>query len=599
MQYLKKNDETFQLSFKDIFYEVEIKDKKSKDIKRKTIINNASGFMHSNQITSIMGPSGSGKTSLLNYLTGRIEFPKTAKTGGSIYFNSTQIGFEDISFYSGYVMQDDCLWEILTPYECFYYAAKLRKLVENDQLDEFVNSLLKDLQLVSCKDTQIGNQERKGVSGGERKRTSIGVELISNPVILFLDEPTSGLDSQTSFKIIKLLQKIASEKNMMIICTIHQPSSNIFNLFDQLIILEKGSLMYTGHPSKVNDYFDEIQRPLSSLANPADAFMRTLEENNVGSTPMYFIDRYTQGVKTTIDKAIVDTVEKNLTCHVNKKSLTSAGFCEATLVLSSRALKNVFRNPAMLRIRLANTIVFSFLSSSVFWQLDEKTEDGVYGRFGFFFFVAINVFMTQIFGTILSFPAERPVFIREYSARMYSCASYYLAKNLVETPLVCIISLLYLIILYFTVGLRLDFGQYIFIYFAGFLLQALCAQSLGYVIGSLFESTNSAMSGVNILILPFILFAGNLINEDSMPRWLFWIKYISPMKYATEIGNRNEFENNLSISLRNGTLSSDQIVATMNYDVGLNNCFIILSSMVVGYRIFGYFLLRSMIRKTG
>lgn len=599
MQFLKKHTDSFILSFQDVFYEVELKDKLKNERQRKTLINNVSGYMHSNQITAIMGPSGSGKTSLLNYLTGIIDFPQSSTTGGKLYFNSTEVQFENTSSYTGYVMQDDCLWEILTPYECFYYAARLRKLVENNKTQDFVDCLLKDLQLYACKDTIIGNHENKGVSGGERKRTSIGVELISNPAILLLDEPTSGLDSQTSLKIITLLRKIASEKNMMIICTIHQPSSNIFNLFDKLMVLEKGSLIYTGLPSKINAYFEELGRPLSNLANPADSFMRTLVENNMGDTPTYFIDHYNHKIKLSIEMDINTMLEKKSSCYIDRKSMTSAGFCEATVVLSSRALKNVFRNPAMLKIRFMYSLMFAFVCSSVFWQLEKTTVNGVNGRLGFFFDNSISTFMTHIFATILSFPAERPVFIREYSAKMYTCSSYFLSKNLVETPLVCLITLTYLIIIYFTVGLRLDSGSHVFIFYGAYLLQALCAQSLGYFIGCFFQSINSATTGINVLILPFTMFAGSIINEDSMPRWLFWVKYFSPMKYATEIGNRNEFEGNNEISLKNETITSDQIIATMNYEVGLTNCFVILASMVIIYRIIGFILLKRMIKKTG
>lgn len=196
MKYLKKIEGDFSLTFKNINYSIDIVDMHTKQTNTKTIINDVSGSVYSGNISAIMGPSGSGKTSLLNFLTSRIEFSSVSKHSGSIYANSSEISFNDVSQCSGYVMQDDILFDILTPYESLYFGCRLRKLVDKDQVDDLVNSLLEDLQLTACKNTLIGNTEKKGISGGERKRTSIGMELISNPSILFLDEPTSNNISQ-------------------------------------------------------------------------------------------------------------------------------------------------------------------------------------------------------------------------------------------------------------------------------------------------------------------------------------------------------------------------------------------------------------------
>ena len=479
---------------------------------------------------------------------------------------------------------------------------------------------------------------------------------------MFLDEPTSGLDSQTSQKIISLLKKIAKEKNLLVICTIHQPSSNIFNLFDKLLILEEGSLVYNDSPENITKYFNKINKPLPKLSNPADGFMRILEEhrykikNNLNSVdnnnnnnnnnndnlnsennqlevvdnngiynnndlkdvkinkdnnnkykednndiseidPDYFMLMYNKLQSKKINEDIDNIIENNsLNGNLKSKSQDCAPFCKATYLLSYRSWLNLVREPAFLVLKTALTLIFSFLIASVFWQLKPDTYDGIYGRVGFFFFFSINSFMSQIFTTILTFPVERELFIREYSSKMYTIGPYFLSKNIIETPPIIIFSTIIIVISYFTVGLRTDDGIHFFYFWMAYILISLCAQSIGYMLGTLFSSISSAMASINILIMPFILFAGTLINEDSMPIFLFWFKYISPLKYTIEISNINEFKQNPEIMYPGG---GDALIEANNYDVGFNNCFIILSCMIIGFRILAFIFLNIMIKKVG
>ena len=136
-------------------------------------------------------------------------------------------------------MQDDILIETMTPYESFCFAAKLRTNLNSEEIKLKAEQLIQRLQLQNCKNSKIGGFSLKSISGGERKRTCIGYELITNPNLMLLDEPTSGLDSSTAFRICKMLKKEATQ-GMTIIATIHQPSGEIFELFDRLIVLHDG-----------------------------------------------------------------------------------------------------------------------------------------------------------------------------------------------------------------------------------------------------------------------------------------------------------------------------------------------------------------------
>ena len=596
MDFLERNKNDFTFTFKNIHYEVELLNKETNEYYTKNIIADTTSQGKSGEIMAIMGPSGSGKTSLLNFITNRVEFGSNSKHSGSLYINSEEISFEDIPNYSAYVMQDDVLFDILTPYESIWYSCKLRKIVEDDKIEECVQGMINDLQLTGCKDTFIGSHMMKGVSGGERKRTSIGIEMISNPEILFLDEPTSGLDSQTSYQIISLLKRIAKEKNILVVCTIHQPSSNIFNMFDKLLIVEKGNMIYNDTPTNIVPYFESVKKPINPHVNPADGFMRILEENSMGDKPSYFIDTYQEEVKRN-EKAVEEYLRSTkVGNNIHSKNTKAADYFEASLILSKRAFQNVVRNPMILRMRFGFNILMSFFISSVFWKLDKDNSIGMYGRVGLFFFIAVNVFMSVVMGTILSFPIERAVFIREYSSKLYTIASYYTAKNIVETPVILIINTILFTICYFTAGMRLVSAKYFFIWYGVLLLHTLCAQSLGYALGTMFSDINAAMSSANIIVMPFILFAGTLINEESMPRFLFWIKYLSPLKYAIETLSRNELQDNSEITYLGG---GNEFLDTLNFELTTGTCIGILAGMIFLYRIMAYIFLKLLVRKAG
>ena len=210
-----------------------------KNPNNKMILNKMSGYAKPGEMVAIMGASGSGKTSLLNILGQRLDLSKGAAIEGSIKCNSLEVKNGDFGKLGAFVMQDDILIETMTPFESFCFEAKLRTNLDDNRIRLKAMQMIQRLQLTSCKDTKIGGFTIKAISGGERKRTSIGYELITEPNLILLDEPTSGLDSSTALRIVQLLKKEAA-KGMTIIATIHSPSSEIFQTFDRLILLQEG-----------------------------------------------------------------------------------------------------------------------------------------------------------------------------------------------------------------------------------------------------------------------------------------------------------------------------------------------------------------------
>ena len=176
-----------------------------------------------------MGSSGSGKTTLLNYLAQRFQKMEDVKYSGMVNCNNRTLEQGDFGKIGAYIQQDDILISTMTPREAFKFAARLRTSLEDETIERKINELLKRLRLTNCQNTKIGNPPMmKGLSGGERKRVSIGYELITDPKLIILDEPTSGLDSFTALKIMSTLKKDAERNGLTIVTTIHLPSSQLF-----------------------------------------------------------------------------------------------------------------------------------------------------------------------------------------------------------------------------------------------------------------------------------------------------------------------------------------------------------------------------------
>ena len=173
-------------------------------------------------------------------------------------------------------MQNDVLLQSLTVRETLEYVAALKLKLGTQDRKEIVNKLVHDLKLEKCVDVVVGGDLLKGISGGEKKRTAIAFELISDPNVIMLDEPTSGLDSLTAFIICNYLRDLARKENKTILMTIHQPNSDIFKLFDKLILLVEGRMVYQGAAREAVTYFDRMGFICPDFSNPPDYFMSIL-----------------------------------------------------------------------------------------------------------------------------------------------------------------------------------------------------------------------------------------------------------------------------------------------------------------------------------
>ena len=256
-----------EISFQNLSVHVETK--KKRKVQQKVIIDNITGVVKPGQMVSIMGSSGAGKTTLLNVIAQ--QNIRGLTVSGKTILNGHDYGRKVCDF-SAYVQQDDVFFGVLTPTQHLTFHANLRGLGKRS--DERVQEVIKEMGLTKCKDTQIGSEIRGfNLSGGERKRLSFATQVLIDIPLLFCDEPTSGLDSYLANSVIASLQKIAS-KGTTVLCTIHQPASETFAMFDNLLLLAKGRIAYMGGTREALDYFDKtLNCPCPMSYNPADHYV--------------------------------------------------------------------------------------------------------------------------------------------------------------------------------------------------------------------------------------------------------------------------------------------------------------------------------------
>eukprot|EP00732_Lithocolla_globosa_P002455 Lithocolla_globosa_v1_NODE_1615_length_2446_cov_108.467169.p1 type:complete len:653 gc:universal NODE_1615_length_2446_cov_108.467169:1985-27(-) len=510
-----------QLSWHEIEVEVPLKHNRTRKILR-----NCYGTARPGEVLAIMGASGGGKTTLLNVISGRKK-----QTSGDILLNGLQKR-KYLKELSAYVMQDDHLFSTLTPKELLSFSATLRlpKSLTKEAREQRVESILQKLRLEKCANTLVGSPFIRGLSGGERKRCSVGYELITNPSILYLDEPTSGLDSQTAVYLVDTLKELAQD-GRTIITTIHQPSSQLFAQFDSLYLLRSGHNIFFGSIPESLDHFKELGYSCPPHLNPADYFMFLMSDQESGEKLIQHCKKFEKPSPLILTQEIHEPDDQD------QVSL----FIEFSQ-LFLRNLRLITRNPIIFRARIGQNVFIGLLSGLIFFQVGQNyNQISVQDRMGALFCSALVQILTAQISVVLTFPAERILLLREQNNNMYGVLTYYLSKDLSQLPFDILYSSLFSVIIYFLAGFKLETSAFFF-FLLTMLLANLAGASTGLLTGVIAPTPEAAVALTPVLLLPFILLGGFFVATESLPVWIAWIGYISPFKWAHQALVTNEFK---------------------------------------------------------
>ncbi|KAK0051150.1 ATP-binding cassette sub-family G member 2 [Biomphalaria pfeifferi] len=593
------------LSFHDINYEVDVKKSACGKKVKKQILKDVNGIFRPG-MNAILGPTGSGKSSLLDVLAGRKD-PKGLT--GTILLDGAPLP-DNFKCLVGYVVQDDVVMGTLTIRENFEFSATLR-----------LPSNIKKYERKERID-QVGTEFIRGVSGGERKRCNIGMELIISPPVLFLDEPTTGLDASTANAVMLLLKKLA-DRGRNIIFSIHQPRYSIYRLFDSLMLLSHGDVAYHGRACEALDYFASVGYICEEHNNPPDFFLDVINGDStaVSSTQAAEAngtvgDSNQTEKKTSASSAAEDaivTVEessrslrdlfRNSKWHTSVqnelKPIIDAHkqFSNNLLTVSKRCIKNISRNPHVSIMQFVVIAIFALIVGGVYFQINKSKESGIQNRAGAFFFIIMN----QVFGNMSAvelFIKERAIFIHENVGGFYRVSAYFLAKVFCDViPLRLIPAAIFSCISYFMLGLRSGVDHFFF-FALNLFLTAMSASALSFAISSTVRIFALANLCLALCYVFMMLFSGLLINVGDLGDWISWIKYLSVFRYSLNALEINELKGQEFCSSANSTdcingevyLQLQKISYENPWDLWQNEA--ALGIMIAGYLILAYIQLR-------
>lgn len=563
----KQTSVPYVLSWKNVKYTVPLKKGNSK-----VILNDVSGRIEPGQVTAVMGPSGSGKTTLLDTLADRLS---TGEREGDILVNGAVRDENSFRAISNYVAQEDSLMGSFTVLETLRFSAalSLAKHIDGDEKERRVQKAIVDMGLTSCKDTIVGNLFRKGLSGGQKRRLSIAIELLSRPGILLLDEPTSGLDSSSTFQVIEHIVSLA-KKGRTVICTIHQPSSAVYNMFSKVMLLVEGKTVFFGSPEQALMHFLELGYACPQYSNPAEHFVGLINTDFKGHADVpAFIEAFANSV---LKKELMANMDKD-SGGVNKdtaKLLRPSAIAQFTTLMKRNMMDNI-RNPGIYWVRLFMYIMLSLMVGTMYLRTNDLVDDDYVPLL--FYVQAFLVFMSV---AVLPFFIEnRAIFQRERANNSLNVASYVFANFLAALPGIFLIAVLSSCLVVFLAGLN-GFGYFLLNLF----LSLVVAESVMHVIGAAVPHYIIGIALGAGLFGMFMLCEGFMVPKASIPDYWIWGYYMAFHSYS--------FESFLYVQFKDSTGRGLEILQRYDMeDVNVDRNMIILACYAIVLQIIFYAIL--------
>ena len=586
----------------------------------KKILHPMSGRLVAGRSCGLMGSSGSGKTTLLNALSGRLSSGGSRSLKGRIALNDVTYDRRYRSLV-GYVPQDDIIGPMSTPRTAFSFALRTRRGVDTQMADVAVQKYVERLKLVDCRNTIVGIPGViQGLSGGERKRTNIGMELIADTKLLLCDEPTSGLDSTTAQMVIKTLQDLAREENCTVMFSVHQPTADMLAHFDDILLLCEGQVVYHGPMSQSVAYFNAIGYTCPANFTPTDFYMVLL--NNEEISPQLvakwqeFVSlhdampaegeeltmsphsptapkesyarpdddgfgkaamRQSTGGGLEIQRVNTEDVAsgddlKNLfgpkppmnifpyPASDNSREGETYAYLQSYLAangsdyfiqimeLFRRSFVFVYTDNAYLAMMIISHLFFAVVVGVIFNNL-EDTVTGIQDRMGLLFMCAVNVCFSHANFALNRFRGQKLLYIREQQVGAYSPFLYFLSTMIADIPIIAISLMLETIIVYFATGLYSS-AEAFFYFFGVLFCSSMCAFGFGSLVGASVDNEVVAAAAVPMIMIPMLMCAGLLADNDQIRPYWVWLEKISMNRYGAMLLFHNEFK-------RIGTITCD------------------------------------------
>ncbi|KAM7275899.1 hypothetical protein ACFE04_017765 [Oxalis oulophora] len=551
------------------------------------------------EISAIVGPSGAGKSSLLEILAGKL-----TPQSGSILVNNKPVNKSAFRKISGYVTQRDTLFPLLTVQETLTYSARLRLRPAKDQLRTKVKSLIKELGLDHVAFTRIGDERVRGISGGERRRVSIGVEVIHDPKVLILDEPTSGLDSTSALQTIDMLKVMAENRGRTIILSIHQPGFRILKLLNSILLLADGSVLHHGSVDQLNVdlrlmglvipmHVNILEFAIDSIEIFQEHMKLTSQQPEMGQEQKkgdvrngkFTLEQLFQQSKV-VDEDIIDIGIDF------PRGFANSRLCE-TIILTHRFSKSIFRTKELFACRTIQMLISGLVLGSIFYKLKDDLI-GAEERVGLFAFI-LTFLLSCTTEALPVFLQEKEILMKETSSGSYRVSSYVIANALVYLPFLLILAILFSVPLYWLAGLNPSFMAFIhfllliwlILYTANSVVVCFSALVPNFIVG------NSVISGV---MGSFFLFSGYFISKHGIPNYWIFMHYISLFKYPFEGFLINEFSNSgkcLELMFGKCVVSGEDLLKDEGYgeDERWKNV-VIMVCFIFFYRFTSYVILR-------
>lgn len=516
--------------------------------KRIDILHDVNANFVPGSLNAILGPSGSGKSSLLNLMAERLNSSLLSKyhSSGDIYFNGAIPSKSVIASLCSFVTQeDDGLLPSLTVRETLRYSAYLRlpSHFSKAQKRQIADNVILKMGLKYCADTLIGGEFVKGISGGEKRRVSICVQLLNDPRILLLDEPTSGLDSFTAASILTVLNSLAHE-GRTVICTIHQPRSDLFAQFGNILLLAKGGkVAFNGPSSQILPYFSKVGHPCPKLTNPADHILDIIsvnlqsaekeEASRLRVTKLLNIwEERSKADAPCLDKTKVIKLAAELGAFEGK-----ANGPYAFTILFRRSSTNLLRSPHLLAARIGQVAGIAIVLALYFAPVG-KGAVGISNRLGLIQQVT-SLYFVGMLNNMAIYPADRDVFYREYDDGVYGVLPFFLTYTAIELPFELCTSMIFSALAYMVPGLKRTAGLFFAASYSAVVIVN-CGESIGIIFNTLFLHEGFAVNIISVLLSIGSMMAG--IMSLNMPPVLKAFNWLSPLKYAAGVISNIAFE---------------------------------------------------------